>query len=158
MAVYYLIRAITTISNCHHRCGPSSYRVFTCTGCFISVHRCSSVDRVFTGYLQGVSLSCTQLFLMASPAVWCVAVYQCYSKRDDDKHVSTLATLHTATYTHIAWRWETQPHTQKWQNEHRFFNTQDDPALQKLAFSGTFPLWIKTDFGRRWFTYLLYLD
>ena len=29
---------------------------------------------VFTGCLQGVSLACTQLFLMASPAVWCVAV------------------------------------------------------------------------------------
>ena len=57
---------------------------------------------VFKGYLQGVSLSCTQLILMSSPAVWCAAVYQCCYKHDDDKHVSTLSTLHTATYTHIA--------------------------------------------------------
>ena len=57
---------------------------------------------VFKGYLQGVSLSCTQLILMASPAVWCAAVCQCCYKHDDDKHVSTLATLHTATYSHTA--------------------------------------------------------
>ena len=57
---------------------------------------------VFKGYLQGVSLSCTQLILMASPAVWCAAVCQCCYKHDDDKHVSTFSTLHTATFSHTA--------------------------------------------------------
>ena len=59
---------------------------------------------VFTGCLQGIYRVfhyLAQLFLMASPAVWCVAVYQCCYKPDDDKHVSTLSTLHTATYTHM---------------------------------------------------------
>ena len=139
MAVYYLIRAITTISNCRHRCGPPSYRVFTCTGCFISLHRCSSVYRVFTGYLQGVSLSCTQLFLMASPAVWCVAVYQCCYKHDYDKHVSTLYMIHSHLHSDCR-RTDAEKLnlTREYDKNEHHFNIQDDPALRNLAISGTF--------------------